>query len=224
MNTQTLWLRATVVVAAAGLIVAAPSLRAQTTCTAVGKDRWTVKTEAPATSSRATPIAMDTFATLPAPAMVRTHVKGAKTSEVRYPDLISGGLHEGELVRITGWVRFIKLSSDDCDYHIQVTPDTSDTSGMVIVEIPDGDAKHEADTALRAEFETARDTMVPDLHLKRPPGTSGSRIGKAYMTFEGALFFDAPHYPHCDKRGVGMAAATCWEIHPVTAVRFAPRP
>jgi hypothetical protein len=95
---------------------------------------------------------------------------------------------------------------------------------MVIVEIPEADAAHVADATLRAELEKARGDIPTALHLKKAPGTGGSQIGKAYMTFEGALFFDAPHDPNCDTRDVGMPAATCWEIHPVTALRFAAKP
>jgi hypothetical protein len=133
-------------------------------------------------------------------------------------------MHEGQLVSITGWVRFIKLSSDDCDYHIQVTPDQSATTDMVIVEIPDPDAAHIQDASLRAEEQAPRDSMPIALHLKRAPGTGGNTIGAAYMTITGALFFDAPHYPNCAKRGVHMQASTCWEIHPVTSVKFAAKP
>lgn len=205
------------------VLIAGPvALSAQ--CTAMGHDRWTVKTSAPSSATKAKVIALQDLATLAAPATVTSKAKGVKLLETRYTGAVGPGLSEGQLVRVTGWVRFIKLSSDDCDYHIQLTPDTANTDDMVVVEIPEADAEHVTDAALRAELAKARDTIPIDLHLKKAPGPSGNKIGKAYMTFAGALFFDAPHYPNCGKRGVGMQAATCWEVHPVTAVAFAPRP
>jgi hypothetical protein len=125
---------------------------------------------------------------------------GAKNLETRYPDAVGAKHREGQFVSVTGWVRFIKLSGDDCDYHIQITPELTNTDGMVIVEIPEGDAKHVSDASFRAIVDAARAAMPVDLHLKKEPGTGGNKIGRAYMTFEGALFFDAPHYPNCHAR------------------------
>jgi hypothetical protein len=206
------------------LLVAPGLLLAQAPCSAVGKAQWTVKTEAPLPPLKAKAIASADFTALPAPASVTAGVKGAKSTETRYPDKLEGKYKEGELVRLTGWVRFIKLSSDDCDFHIQVTPDSVSTDGMIIVEIPQADAQHVTNGPLRAELDSARKNVESDLKLNKEPSKSGNKIGSAYMTFEGALFFDAPHYPNCDKRGVGMRASTCWEIHPVTKVTFARKP
>lgn len=206
----------------AALISGAAAVDGQ--CTRKGHDRWTVKTSAPSGATKAKAVALHDLASLAAPATIMSKAKGVKLRETRYGDVVGPGLTEGELVSVTGWVRFIKLSSDDCDYHIQLTPDTATTDDMVIVEIPEADAAHVSDAGLRAELAKARDTIPIDLHLKRAPGTGGNTIGKAYMTFAGALFFDAPHYPNCGRRGVGMQAATCWEVHPVTVVGFAPRP
>jgi hypothetical protein len=197
---------------------------AQSACTAIGKAQWTVKTESPLAPSKAVPIAPDVFSALPVPAEIASHEKGAKNSETRYPDKLEGQFREGEVVSLTGWVRFIKLSSDDCDFHIQVTPDSAGTDGMIIVEIPQADAEHVTNGALRAELEIARAAMESDLKLNKEPSKRGNKIGSAYMTFDGALYFDAPHWPHCELRGVGMPASTCWEIHPVTKVSFAKKP
>lgn len=207
----------------AAWLVAFATLQGQTLCTAVGKERWPVKTMAPSQATTPVPITLSQLASLAAPGTATSGKPGAKTDETRYSDKVDG-FHEGELVNVTGWVRFIKLSSDDCDYHIQITPDPDKDDGMVVVEIPDGDAAHVADVNLRSQVDAARDGIPAELHLKRAPGAGGSVIGKAFMTFEGALYFDAPHYPNCGSRGVGMHAATCWEIHPVTAVRFAVKP
>ena len=195
---------------------------AQGTCTAKGKERWTVKTTAPTTSTpRVIPIA--DFATLRAPPSAISGNKGSKLIETRYTDSVSG-LHEGQLVSVTGWVRLIKTSLDDCDYHIQIEPTQTGHDGMVIVEIPEPDASHVADPRLRGILETARTDMLKALKLTKEPSGRGNTIGSAYMTITGALFFDAPHHPDCGTRGSGDSAVTCWEVHPVTAVRFAPKP
>lgn len=88
----------------------------------MGKDRWTVKTSAPIPTTKPTAIPLPAFVKLAVPAAVTSGKTGVKTLETRYDDDLGGGLREGTLVSITGWVRFIKLSSADCDYHIQITP------------------------------------------------------------------------------------------------------
>lgn len=197
--------------------------RSQAVCSAVGKDRWTVKTSPPV-GTHAQVISFADFTKLPVPAPIASAEKGAKLSEERYADGAKGGPREGDLVSVTGWVRFIKTSTDDCDYHIQMESSKSDSGAMIIVEIPKPDADHISDAALRAELAKTRAALLKDLHLAGEPHASGNVIGSAYMTVEGALFFDAPHYPNCGKRGVHAAASTCWEIHPITSVRFAPKP
>src|SRR5438552_997854 len=90
------------------------------TCTSVGANRWAVKTMAPASSAPARAMDATTFAALPVPPDF--HRKGGRKLDIRYPTPIVAGLHEGDLVALSGWVQFIKAASDDCDYHIQVTP------------------------------------------------------------------------------------------------------
>ncbi len=196
---------------------------AQAACAAVGSERWAVKTSAPIDSANPHPFTAMEFAALPAPPHILDH--GEKLRNTRYPDPITAGLHEGDLVSVTGWVQLIKLSADDCDYHIQITPTRDGTSGTVIVEIPDGDAEHVADAALRSQLASERQLIRQQLNLKGEPSKGGNVIGgRAYLEFTGALFFDGPHYPHCDARGEKAKAVTCWELHPVITARFVPRP
>ena len=137
-------------------------------------------------------------------------------------------MHEGDLVSLTGWIRLVATSSDDCDYHIEVEAAPTGADGAIIVEIPEPDAAHVADAALRAQLKSARQQLLAGLKIKGAPSPSGNVIGSAYMTVTGALFFDAWHSPACGNRGKQKvklgSALTCWEIHPVTAVAFAPRP
>lgn len=191
-------------------------------CTNVGKNRWAVKTMAPAGG---TARAMDAtqFAALPAPPDFSK--KGGRKLATRYPTPIAAGLREGDLVALSGWAQFVKLSDDDCDYHIQLTPTRSGKQGTVIVEIPQPDAAHVADAGLRSRLTAARAALLSQLGLKTPPTTKGVWIkDPVYLEFTGALFFDANDYPKCGLRGRRVGAATCWELHPVTAVRAVPAP
>jgi hypothetical protein len=198
--------------------------RAQATCTNVGKERWTVKTTAPLSATKKHPtFTAESFAKIPEPPNI--NAPGQKTLESRYTEAIDDSLHEGELVSITGYVQLIKTSPDDCDYHIQITPTAKGDSGTIIVEIPDPDAAHVSDPDLRAVLTAARDSIRKQLKLTREPGSGGSQIGgRAYMEFQGALFFDATHDSNCAGRGTGTPAVTCWELHPVVLTRFAPKP
>ncbi len=125
---------------------------------------------------------------------------------------------------MAGWVQFIKTSADDCDYHIQITPKRHGKSGTIIVEIPQPDARHVADPVLRATLAAARAALRQQLHITGEPPAKGLVLDGTYMEFTGALFFDGNDYPHCDDRGKGTPAVTCWEIHPVISTRILPPP
>src|SRR5204863_2740965 len=141
-----------------------------------GSNRWAVKTMAPAGSS---PRALDatSFAALPPPP--KFSKRGQRKLESRYPAEIVPGLHEGDLVSLSGWVQFIKAADDDCDYHIQVTPTRSGKRGTIIVEIPQPDASHVQDVALRSRLAAARASLLSQLGLKTPPPAKGTWIGGA---------------------------------------------
>jgi len=192
-------------------------------CTAVGKDRWEVKTSAPLAAARPRSLAFADFAKWPAPA----DPASLRTARTRSAAAV-GGLREGDLVSLTGWIRLLATSSDDCDFHIEVEAAAAGAGGAIIVEIPQPDAQHVAGAALRPQLVSARRQLLAALKIKGAPSLRGNLIGKAYMTATGALFFDAWHYPACAKRGKQQAklgaALTCWEIHPVISVAFAPRP
>lgn len=187
------------------------ALRAQgSSCTAIGADRWAVKTMAPAAGvPRALTLAE--IAALPVPTTVSAGARGVAHLEGRYLEAVpADSLREGQLVTVTGWVRLVKVSADDCDLHIQMTPERAAPDPMIIVEIPRPDRKHVHDAALRALLAIARDSLRAAVKAAGLP---------QLLTITGALFFDTSHFPDCANRGVGgMHAASCWEIHPVIAV------
>jgi hypothetical protein len=45
-----------------------------------------------------------------------------------------------------------------------------------------------------------------------------------YVTVTGILFYDDSHVGDAPRGKKGMKAATLWELHPVTAIAFAPAP
>jgi hypothetical protein len=201
------------------LILASNAASAQ--CVKPGVSRWAVKTSLPAKRTRPVQLTLAQLSALPPPAAI---VQG-KERATRFPDNLDNGLKEGSLVRVSGWVRLI-ATDPDCDYHIQLTPTNSGTDGTVIVEVPNPAASYESSAELRDSATAVRDFLKARiLNRKEPSGSAGSKIGSAYVEVVGQLFIDAHHYPNCDARGKqGMHATTCWEVHPIIAARFVPRP
>lgn len=208
--------------ALAATLLSSSPLPAQATCTNVGVERWSVKTAAPI-GTRAHHLTIEALAALPDPPDIVA--PSDKRLESRYPTAIIPRLHEGVLVEVHGFVQKIRLSTDDCDYHLELTANKDGSGGMVIVEVPEPDADHVADPSLRDLLATVRDTLIIALNLPHPPNANGASIGgRAYMAFRGALFFDGWHSPNCDSRGTTPGASTCWEVHPVVGVRFVKAP
>ena len=190
-------------------------------CVKPGVSRWSVKTSLPSRRAKPVPMSLAAITALPIPASVT----GNKESTTRYSDDLGGGLTEGALVRVSGWVRVI-ATDPDCDYHIQLTPTNAGIHGTVIVEVPRASATYEKSPELRDSATAVRDFLKARiLRGKEPSGSAGNKIGKAYIEVVGQLFLDGHHLPNCDARGKqGMRATTCWEVHPVIAAHFAPRP
>ncbi len=205
---------------ASGLVLAAclyPAAAAAQACTGVGVKRWAVKTMAPAAAAEARAIDIKALGALPPPPDFK---KKTRLIDARYTGAVAGNLHEGDLVRVAGWVQYIKTSADDCDYHVQITPKRGGKNGTIIVELPQPDASHVADPALRTQLVAARAALRQQLHLTGEPPAKGRFLDGEYIEFVGALFFDGNDYPHCDQRGKGTPAVTCWEVHPVISSRI----
>ena len=59
----------------------------------------------------------------------------------------------------------------------------------------------------------------------KDPSVSGSVMQHpVYVTVTGILFYDDSHVGDAPRGKKGMKAATLWELHPVTAIAFAPKP
>jgi hypothetical protein len=122
-------------------------------------------------------------------------------------------------------VRLIPLIPIAID-HIQLTPTNCGIDGTLIVEVPRPDTAYEHSAEPRDSAIAVREFLKSKILAgKEPAGGTGSKIGSAYVEVIGQLFIDAHHLPHCDSRGKqGMPATTCWEVHPIVAAHFAPRP
>jgi hypothetical protein len=190
-------------------------------CEKPGVSRWAVKTSLPAKRNKPVAMTLAEITALPVPVSAESDKEGA----TRFADDLGNGLREGSLVRVSGWIRLI-ATDPDCDYHIQLTPTSSGTDGTVIVEVPSPEANYENSPELRDSATAVREFLKSKiLKGKEPSGGKGSTIGGAYVEVVGQLFIDAHHLPNCDARGKqGMHATTCWEVHPVIAVHFAPKP
>ncbi len=120
---------------------------------------------------------------------------------------------EDEVLELTGDLWHVKLASDDCDFHLELSaPGGSKNDQRVIVEIPQGPA-----------FDSARMTLVAALNKK---GIRSLKVDVPYdlpnplrTTVTGYAFLDAWHFSSKDpKRGHAHGTAkvaTLWEIHPV---------
>jgi hypothetical protein len=205
----------------AGVSMAAASRQAAAQCVKPGVSRWAVKTSLPTNRNEPVALTLEEITALPVPAGAAQDKERAS----RLPDDLGNGLREGSLVRVSGWVRVI-ATDPDCDYHIQLTPTNAGVDGTVIVEAPNPQAGYESSAELRDSATAVRDFLKSRiLKGKEPSGNAGNKIGSAYIEVVGQLFLDAHHLPNCDARGKqGMHATTCWEVHPVIAAQFMPKP
>jgi hypothetical protein len=136
-------------------------------------------------------------------------------------------------VTISGWLYLVAFESDDCDFHIQISPQpltsskppTKDDNSM-IVEVPSG----EYATTISSQVEGVRQWAIDKLLAGNPPkiGSVHVMAHPVYVTVTGALFYDDAHVYEADGstgRGKkGLESKTLWELHPVTAMAFAPPP
>ncbi len=191
--------------------------------------RWPIKTSLETGSGTAHPRHV-TFATLAALGTV----PGVKPRDARYADeripTAVDGLHEGDIVTTEGYVHLVAFEADG-DYHIQFTDSPTSGNHCVIAEMPLDSAAFEDVASLRTRFGPLRQLLREKLlHGTATEFQEGGNwmTGKAYMSITGQLFFDDWHVgqPPRGKSPNHHAghAATLWEIHPITDIRFAKAP
>jgi hypothetical protein len=158
-----------------------------------------------------------------------------KKNDKRYATsrMMDQPVKEDELTSISGWLYLVAFESDDCDFHIQISPrpltssnkPTKEDNSMV-VEVPSG----EYATSIASQVEVVRQWVIDKLLAKTPPKMDSVHVMQhpVYVTVTGALFYDDAHVYMADGgtgRGKkGLQSKTLWELHPVTAIAFAPPP
>jgi hypothetical protein len=189
-----------------------------------GVERWPVKTSVPdgTNFSKATVVALADLLALPdAPGV--TH-NDNRFDSVRIPAQAGDKFPEGKLVTTTGWLHLVAGETDG-DYHIQISDSASTGDHCLIVEVPNPDPKFTASADLQPKFAAVRDFIKARMLKGKDPSPGGSVMQHQFqVTVSGILFYDDSHVGDPPRGKKGMKAATLWELHPVTAMAFAPKP
>jgi hypothetical protein len=185
-----------------------------------GVERWSIKTSVPGGASKAQTAALADLIAL-------KDVDGIKKNDSRYqsariPAQPGARLTEGDLLTTTGYLHLV-ASETDGDYHIQISASADSGDNCLIVEVPNPDPAFVKTTSLQPEFEAVRTFIKTKLLAGKEPSTKGSVMQhRVFVTVTGVLFYDDSHVGDPPRGKKGMLAATLWELHPVTAIAFAP--
>ncbi len=213
------------------LILLMPLLASAQTCQGPGKERWPVKTSlaAGAALGHATPVALSALMALPGPGGVR-HDDPRFENRVIPPFPNSLHVREGQLLRTTGWLYLVALEKGDCDFHLQISPQSHTLNSppgpnddSLIVEAPAprflrSAGLQQAGAAIRQYIET----KLLRGHL--PSNRASVMIHAVCVEAAGQLFYDDAHLKAngaMEVRGKrGLKSHTLWELHPITSFRI----
>jgi len=208
-------------------MLAATAHAAPLPCVKPGTQRWPIKTTLPTGAKNQTMPLAD--------ALKLAALTNVKKDDPRYQDnrIVDQPVHEDRLVTISGWLYLVAFEADDCDFHIQISPQPRTSANpptkddnCIIVEIPSG----EYATTLSSQVEGVRQWVIDNLLGKIPPKIGSVHVMShpVFVTVTGALFYDDAHeYLPGGSTGrgkKGMESKTLWELHPVTSMAFAPKP
>lgn len=201
-------------------------------CQKPGVERWSVKTSLPAHPQKVKMSLVSALSDAHLPPL-----SDVKKNDHRYKDarITTGPVQEDQLVTTVGWLYLVAFEADDCDFHLQLSPTPHTLSdpptkadNSLIVELPAG--QYAADSALGDKFESMRSWIVKRLLAGKPPkiGSVHVMMHPVYVRVTGALFYDDAHVysaDHTTGRGKKkLPSKTLWELHPITAIAFAPKP
>lgn len=196
---------------------------AQTSDLNPGVERWSIKTST-LVNSKIVPI--QDLLKLENPI---DNYKKSEYGDKRIPEIVQpDSLKEGDIVTTTAWLHLVALekASDthrDGDYHIQITNSPEWGDSCFIIEVPYPDFVKDPD--LKTKCSEVREFIRNELLKGKEPGTTGNKMKhEVYVTVTGQLFFDAPHLKGNPRGKRGMKSYTPWEIHPLLAIKFAPKP
>ncbi len=174
-------------------------------------ERWALKTSYAELQTAPTPIGIDYLSELPVP----TGVTLGRYNRNLIPGKF-GGFREGEFVRTTGWLHLAAFSTDDSDYHLQITGTSKSGDNCVIVEIPD---PRNAARILVLDHWKADRIFIDSLCGGRRPSAGGTVLRHPVrVVITGQLFYDISHRDPQSRGKKKMKAATSWEIHPVWTI------
>jgi hypothetical protein len=189
-----------------------------------GVERWTVKTSI-VDHAQKKKVPINDLLALPNP--VDQEDSKYDTTRIPFP-VGSRHLKEGEIVTTTAWLHLVALEDDsknhrDGDYHIQIRNSPEWADSCLVVEVPYSEFVH--DPSLAEQCSKVRQFIKDNLLKGKEPGIKGNKLDHAvYVTITGQLFFDLPHVKGNPRGKRGMKSYTPWEIHPITAIKFAPAP
>jgi hypothetical protein len=194
-------------------------------CKNPGKERWPVKITVPDNAKHQTMTLDD--------ALKIERLADVKKDDSRYQRerIMDQPVAEDTMVTVSGWLYLVAFESDDCDFHVQLSPQpiagtpTKDDNSM-IVEVPSG----EYATTISTQVEGVRQWVIDRLLAGIPPKIGSVHVMShpVYVSVTGALFYDDAHTYEANGgtgRGKkGLQSKTLWELHPVTKIAFAPKP
>jgi hypothetical protein len=196
-------------------------------CIKPGTERWAIKTTLPSGASTQTMTLAEALQ-LPKLTAVTMDDKALEDKRITDPPV-----KEDKLVTISGWVYLIGFEKDDCDFHIQISPQPRTSANpptkddnCIIVEVPSGQYA----TTIADKVEGVRQWVIDNLLGKVDPKIGSVHVMQhpTFVKVTGALFYDAGHSYEADGstgRGKkGMESKTLWELHPVISMAFAPKP
>jgi hypothetical protein len=138
-------------------------------CLKPGTARWPVKISVPAGAAIVKMTLADALSDAKLPPL-----KDVRTNDPRYQSnrIDDQPVKEDKLVTISGWLYLVAFEADDCDFHLQLSPQprtlgnppTADDN-CIIVEVPSG----EYATEISVQVERVRDWVVLNLLKNKPP-------------------------------------------------------
>lgn len=126
--------------ACASLILAVTANAASLPCVNPGTERWPVKITLPTGATQQTMNLAD--------ALKLQQLTDVKKDDPRYQNecILDQPVKENTLVTISGWLYLVAFEADDCDFHIQISPQPRTSTNpptkddnCIIVEVPSGE-------------------------------------------------------------------------------------
>ncbi|HEY6951705.1 MAG TPA: hypothetical protein VI758_04820, partial [Bacteroidota bacterium] len=148
---------------------------------------------------------------------------GVKKNDARYQDSFipsfrnSMGLHEGDIVRVSGWLHLVAYETDG-DFHVQISDSEASGDHCLIVEVPYPTYVRSVPN-LKKLCNSVRKFIKTTILNGKDPGSATVLSKAVYVTVTGQLFYDDSHVGDPPRGKKGMHAATLWEVHPVTEIQ-----